>query len=614
MESTHSTETFATNIKVLEVRFPEVAKQVLSQATTDQVTLVNTQQGPALCVDGQCLDHQDKPESGGKVWAERLMADNRFQSADHIVVFGLGLGYHVDSLLKQAQQRKVSVLEPSVQAFKAALSVRDISSLLSRIENLSVGNQSELNFIKPGTELAVRSQSQAVSAEYYQQVKTVAYQARGFASLHPNIAVLGPLQGGTLPIAAYCARALGSLKQRKRELDVSGFAPAYHIMENFLKEKLRQQVMQGNFVEMISQLVVEAATEHPIDVLICMAQAPISGRALTHLRKMGVTTVLWFVEDYLRFTYWRDSAKYYDFVFTIQKDPAISQIKSAGAGEVHYLPTACDPAVHGPLSLSAQDKARWGSPISFVGAGYYNRQQAFASFAELPFKIWGTEWPTCRPFDGMLQEQGRRLSPEEYVKIFNATDININLHSSNERDDVDPYGDFINPRTFELAACAAFQLCDERSLLSELFEPGKEIVTFRDKADLREKIDYYLSRPEERRVIAERARQRVLRDHTYEGRIKQMLSIIYASKFEHLKRRELESPWGKMLKRAEGDPVLLKYCQAAFAKGEAPKMDAIVAEIMTGQGNLNQSEQKLLFLHHLRSQIVNMEREERTSG
>jgi spore maturation protein CgeB len=83
-----------------------------------------------------------------------------------------------------------------------------------------------------------------------------------------------------------------------------------------------------------------------------MAQAPISGRALSELRRKGVVTVLWFVEDYLRFTYWKDYAKYFDYVFTIQKGECIDAIRKAGATNVHYLPTACDQVIHAPASLT----------------------------------------------------------------------------------------------------------------------------------------------------------------------------------------------------------------------------------------------------------------------
>jgi spore maturation protein CgeB len=363
-------------------------------------------------------------------------------------------------------------------------------------------------------------------------------------------------------------------------------------------------------MEMLSVTLLEAFSEKPIDILICMAQAPISPRILTELRKRGVITVLWFVEDYLRFTYWQQMAPFYDFIFTIQKGECIEKIRAAGAGEVHYLPTACDPHFHTPLKLSADERAKWGSPISFVGAGYHNRQQMFASLAYEPFKIWGSEWPLCKPFDRLVQEQSRRIAPEEYIKIFNSTDVNLNLHSSTERDGVDPFGDFLNPRTFELAACSAFQLVDERSLLSEAFDIGKEMITFRNAADLKEKIHYYLKHPEERAAIAEKARARVLKDHTYDQRLEQMLSIIYASKYEQLRAKEDSSPWSTMIARAAPYQELHERCQRAFDRGEEPILDALISDIVTGNGKLTETEQKLLFMFHVRKQIIRMTREE----
>jgi spore maturation protein CgeB len=167
----------------------------------------------------------------------------------------------------------------------------------------------------------------------------------------------------------------------------------------------------------------------------------------------------------------------------------------------------------------------------------------------------------------------------------------------------------LNPRTFELAACGAFQLVDERELLSECFKVGEEIVTFSSVADLKDKIEYYRDRPEERRRIAARARERVLREHTYEKRLEQMLTLIYATSYQKLRSREQSSPWSEMIRRAEFDSELKNRCERAFARGEEPILDGLIADIATGQGQLTDTEQKLLFLFHVRKQIVRMEHE-----
>lgn len=598
------------NLEVLKKRFSKIAAEI-SRTSVNSVEcqIRSTQEGPAVFLRGQCLDHPDKPMTAARAWAKRMLQDGRVRDCKRFIVFGLGAGYHVEALLELGDY-EVGVVEPSEEVLKAVLSTRDISKLLSRLCSLEVGQLPEPRLDAQHSELLIRPQSQALYGDYSTKVKQAFFGTRGLEVLKPNIAVLGPLQGGTLAITEYATRGLASIAQRARSLDVSGFAKGYHEFEKFVREPIRQRTLEGNYVEMVSQVVLEAVNERPIDILVCMAQAPLSGRVLTELRNRGVITALWFTEDYLRFGYWREMAHFYDFVFPIQRGACIDAIRSAGAGEVHYLPMACDPIVHRPLSLTAEEKARWGSPISFVGAGYHNRQQVFAALAETPFKLWGTEWPNCRPFDRMLQEGGRRISAEEYVKIFNATDININLHSSSERDGVDPTGDFVNPRTFELAAAGCFQLVDQRSLLHEVFEPNKDLVVFDSATQMREQIDYYLAHPHERLKFVERARARALKEHTYAHRMREMLSLIYSAKFEYLYARQENSPWRKLLKRAEPHEELSDRCQQAYGRGEEAVLDGLVVDIVNGKGKLSETEQKLLFLFHVRKQIIRMKAEE----
>jgi spore maturation protein CgeB len=604
------TEYYASNLEVIRERFPKVFDR-LTQDYSEQSTAMEvrpTPDGPVIWAKDTCLDHAEKPVLAGAQWVKRALNDARFKDCSHVVVVSFGCGYHVESLLAVGSYQ-ISCVEPSVAALRRALSVRDFRPLLRQLHSLALWSEGALPEFSGNSELLVRPQVVPIYGEMAQKITSAFYARRGLSTLHSKIAVLGPLQGGTLPIGHYTTNALTRLGQRVRGIDMSGFNSAYELAGSFLSDDIRQNLARQTFVETLSSILLESFTEKPIDILICMAQAPISPRVLTELRRRGVITVLWFVEDYLRFTYWKEVAKYFDYVFTIQKGECIDAIRRAGAEHVHYLPTACDPAVHTPVKLSPEEQQRWGSPISFVGAGYYNRRQTFASLAHLPCKLWGTEWPACKPFDRMVQEAGRRLTPEEYIKIFNSTEINLNLHSSNERDGVDPTGDFLNPRVFELAACGAFQLVDERALLADSFEIGKEIVTFSSLNDLKEKIEYYTQRPEERRKIAEQARARVLRDHTYDKRLEQMLSIIYASSYQKLKAREQSSPWAEMIRKAEFDPDLQERCKRAFERGEEPALDGLVSDITLGKGQLTETEQKLLFLFHVRKQIIRMEQE-----
>jgi spore maturation protein CgeB len=233
---------------------------------------------------------------------------------------------------------------------------------------------------------------------------------------------------------------------------------------------------------------------------------------------------MWFVEDHRLFTYWKSFAPFYDIFAVIQKEPFISELNKIGQPNALYLPLAALPEFHRPMDLTPVEIRKFGSEVSFMGAGYPNRRAAFRELVNHDFKLWGTEWEGDHVLEPLVQMRGARVTPEECVKIFNATVINLNLHSSVQARELVTHGDFVNPRTFELAACGAFQLVDRRTLLDEAFADD-ELATFDSMDELLEKIDYYLGKPDECVEIANRGRERVLKDHTYQARMGALLDF-----------------------------------------------------------------------------------------
>ena len=69
---------------------------------------------------------------------------------------------------------------------------------------------------------------------------------------------------------------------------------------------------------------------------------------------------------------------------------------------------------------------------------------------------------------------------------------------------------------FDFSAAGAFVLTDYQPELVDYFEIGREIVTFTSIPEMLEKVGYFITHPEERIRIQTAARQRVLRDHTWQ--------------------------------------------------------------------------------------------------
>ncbi len=413
-----------------------------------------------------------------------------------------------------------------------------------------------------------------------------------------RVLVVLPFYGGSLPIGRYCAEALRETGRLVEVFEAPEFFGAFSALKNLRVGADRLEFLENAFLQTVSQAVLAKVDAFEPDLVLSMAQAPLSRQALKRLRADKVPTAMWFMEDFRLFTYWRAFAPYYDVFAVIQKEPFLAELTAGGQPNALYLPMAALPALHRPLELSPAERAEYGAVLSFLGAGYPNRQAAFARLADLglDLKIWGTEWEGNARLVPLVQRGGARIDPEDAVRIYNGTGINLNLHSSVRAGELVVPGDFVNPRTFELAACGAFQLSDARSLMPELFAED-EIAQFSNFEELVERIRHFAAAPEERAAYAARARARVLAEHTYAHRMNTLLDFT-AERIPHFGRIRKEPPWPADI------PVDLKTDLHALVRACGLPADAsfedLVAAVRSKQGKLEHLETAVLFLDEWR--------------
>jgi spore maturation protein CgeB len=377
------------------------------------------------------------------------------------------------------------------------------------------------------------------------------------------------------------------------------FFSGYTALEHLRVGLDRLDYLQNNYLQLVSTAVLAKVETFEPDLVLALAQAPMSRQALKRLRRDNVPTAMWFVEDYSVFTYWRGFAPLYDYFAIIQKEPFEDELEKIGVLNHLYLPLAAQPDVHQPLDLTSAEQQVFGSDLSFLGAGYPNRRLAFRELLGYDFKIWGNDWDGESILKGIVQRGGARISPEECVKIFNATTINLNLHSSIKKDTLVGDGDFVNPRTFELAGCGGFQLVDRRSLLPELFADD-EMATFGSMEELFQKIDYFLAHPEEREGFAARARTRVLRDHTYVRRMQTLIDFIAAKRPGWPAERDVPADWATEL-----DEDLRSELKELLGRLQLPLTSSfkdVVWAIRQQRGRLSRVETAILFLDEWKKQ------------
>lgn len=412
-----------------------------------------------------------------------------------------------------------------------------------------------------------------------------------------RILIVLPMYGGSLPIGYYCGNALKELGNIVEYFDAPAFHGAFESLKGLRVDTDRLNYLENSFLQVVSQAIVAKVETFAPDLVLAMAQAPLSRQALKRLKRDGVPTAMWFVEDYELFTYWQAFAPLYDIFAVIQKGDFAAQLAAIGQPNSLYLPLAADPSVHCPLELGAVERHTYGSELSFVGAGYPNRRLAFRQLTSFELRIWGNDWDGEQILRSFLQRDGARIGTEEVVKIFNATTINLNLHSSVRPGVLVGDGDFVNPRTFELAACGAFQLVDRRALLSELFSEN-ELITFASMEELLDAIHYYRAKPDEREQVTRRAKERVLADHTYGHRMARLLE--FAAPF--LTTKKTQPAW-----QDELPSEFAAQIQQLLAKLKLPVdvgFDDLVWAVRSQQGVLDPLETSILFLDEWRKQYT----------
>ncbi len=332
------------------------------------------------------------------------------------------------------------------------------------------------------------------------------------------------------------------------------------------------------------------------DLIFFLAQAPVEPQLLRALRSEGPLLAFWFVEDFQVFPYWRDLAPEVDVFFTLQREAFFEELKKLGRKNCAFLPLAADPEVYRPLTLTPEETRQYSAAVAFVGAGYRNRREFFQGLLDFDLKIWGSDWNLNSPLGPYIQKKGARVSEEEAVRIFNASRINLNLHSSPYHQGINPQGDYVNPRTFDVAAAGAFQLVDRRTQLPEFFVSGEEVATFASLAEAREKIAYFLDHEEERREVARRGRERCLRDHTYQVRLAQALDLIEELCPGRLPRRpQPEKPLTQLRRQfPEAHPV-----QAMLKRvpPEVEDLSQLVETFRAGEEPLTETEAIFWLLH-----------------
>lgn len=201
----------------------------------------------------------------------------------------------------------------------------------------------------------------------------------------------------------------------------------------------------------------------------------------------------------------------------IYDESYLGYFEDLNIGNVKVISLGCDDDFYDSIAPASEFKKDCQAGVSFIGYIDPLREKYLRNLTGLDLGIW-----TWNPesLDKSLKKYYRgEVFGKEMVNVIKSSKVVINIHREYEINGG-------NLRLFEIPACGALQLVDNKKNIDKYFTIGKEIVTFNDEADMRNKVEYYLDHESERIRIADAGYKRFKKDHTLMNRMEEITDII----------------------------------------------------------------------------------------
>lgn len=179
--------------------------------------------------------------------------------------------------------------------------------------------------------------------------------------------------------------------------------------------------------------------------------------------------------------------------------------------EAFYLPHAAN-----PMLADAPPRRGARSPTMVFIANRTKLRLATLERLREPVVLYGAGWQSMR--GGIHDVHLRRVPTERLAPIYHAHAATLNIRNETH------VLAGLNQRNFDPYLCGAAVVTDPQADLERCFEPGAEVVVWREAGEIDEISARLRREPDWAAAIAERGRRRVLADHSYAARLRCFVS------------------------------------------------------------------------------------------
>jgi spore maturation protein CgeB len=490
----------------------------------------------------------------------------------NLVVFGLGLAYHLFKLKDKYPDKQIIVIEPDKSLFNFVLSFLDLSSLPGIIYYIGFQDYELSQMLK-------KDDYDIFSLKSYQKLYANLFAMTEKRLLNKNLYDLSEIWkykkfqsdqariifiDSSYVLTKECIRAIQQLGHLVHYIHIDNNSYDYELFIRNLMNDIAH--FRPDFVLTVNHLGFDK-----------------EGRLTELLTEMEMPFVSWFVDSpSIILSCFSQNISDFCNIFVWDRD-YIDDVKNAGYPHVDYLHLATHEEIffHKPGDFNYQ--------VSFVGSSMvYATHKNMRSFSHRPDLLNSMElvsdkfielksryvsdainvlknnglnidfedqeqkedfeaavlWRSTQKYrlSGLLKlppfittisgdPNWPRLVPDSFNLIserfyydnlndfYNTSKINFNMTSLQMKNAV-------NQRVFDVPAAGQFLLTDNKAQIYEVFDGKTDIAVFHDIEEIRDMVDFYLKNDSVRCNMALNAHKKVLNNHTYKHRLYDMITIM----------------------------------------------------------------------------------------
>jgi spore maturation protein CgeB len=271
-----------------------------------------------------------------------------------------------------------------------------------------------------------------------------------------------------------------------------------------------KEKMSNNYLTPQEKWLLKQLDTFKPQLVLTLTQV-LSESVLHEIKKRRIYTATWWGDPPANMQRQGLLSSQWDFIFI--KDPnAVQKFKRVGLN-AELLHEAMNPDWHKPIAKQSNNKV-------VVAGSFYDYRNYLVKILldhDIEVDLYG------RRLASWVDERIRKLHHGKYIiregksKAFGEGLACLN--STNMRE-----GNSMNCRAFEIAGAGGLQLMEQREIISDCFEPEKEILVFDSVEELIERVNFAKNHVNEARLIREAGYKRALSEHTYEKRLNYILS------------------------------------------------------------------------------------------